>query len=56
VQTSTAGISFESAWQRRETMTIHGRQDLIASKRAAGREIDLRDAEILERGGKLSPP
>ncbi len=55
VQTSTPGITFHSAWQRRETMTYQGqefyvvsRADLIASKRAAGRDVDLEDVRMLE--------
>jgi len=55
VQTSTPGLVFETAWQRRETMTYQGQEfyvvskaDLIASKRAAGRERDLEDARLLE--------
>lgn len=55
VQTSTPGISFEEAWGRRERKKV-GREvaavlskfDLIASKRAAGRRIDLEDIEALE--------
>lgn len=55
VQTSTPGIEFEDAWQRRKTMDHHGqpfhvlsRADLIASKRAAGRKVDLEDVRMLE--------
>lgn len=55
VQTSTPGLSFQDAWQRRVTMHYQGqafyvasRQDLIASKRAAGRTIDLEDVRLLE--------
>ena len=55
VQTSTPGITFHGAWQRRETMTYQGqefyvvsRADLIASKRAAGRDVDLEDVRMLE--------
>jgi hypothetical protein len=55
VQTSTPGISFERAWQNRETMNYQGqafyvlsKPDLIASKRAAGREVDLQDVHLLE--------
>lgn len=55
VQTSTPGLVFEEAWQRRETMEYQGqafqvvsRADLIASKRAAGREVDLEDVRLLE--------
>jgi len=63
VQTSTPGIDFESAWQRRQTMTHQGeefyvlsRDDLIASKRAAGRAIDLEDVRILEEDAANEPP
>jgi uncharacterized nucleotidyltransferase DUF6036 len=54
VQTSTPGIQFEDAWQNRIVMSYQGqefyvasKEDLIASKRAAGREKDLEDARIL---------
>lgn len=55
VQTSTPGLSFEEAWQKRETMNYQGQtfyvisiQDLIVSKRAAGRPVDLEDVGMLE--------
>jgi len=55
VQTSTPGVDFKKAWERKETMVFKGkefyvlsRDDLIASKRAAGRDIDLQDVRILE--------
>jgi len=55
VQTLTPGISFEQAWQRRVTMTYRGQilevisvGDLIASKTAAGRDVDLEDVRILK--------
>ena len=55
VQTSTPGLDFAKAWDRRETMDYQGqtffvvsKQDLIASKRASGREIDLEDVRLLE--------
>jgi hypothetical protein len=55
VQTSTPGINFETAWQKKETMNYRGqefyivsRKDLIASKRAAGRKVDLEDVRLLE--------
>ncbi len=55
VQTRTPGIAFEDAWKRRETMDFGGqvfyvlsKADLIASKRAAGREVDLEDVRLLE--------
>lgn len=59
VQTSTPGVTFEDAWNRREKMTYQGqefsvasRQDVIASKRAAGRPRDLEDVRILELAPK----
>ena len=55
VQTRTPGISFQDAWSRRRVVTYQGqdffvvsREDLITSKRAAGREIDLSDVRLLE--------
>ncbi|MDQ3667167.1 MAG: hypothetical protein M3410_11455 [Acidobacteriota bacterium] len=55
VQTSTPGLVFVSAWERRVTMSYRGqrfyvvaRDDLVASKRAAGRAVDLEDVKILE--------
>ena len=55
VQTWTPGLSFQDAWRRRKTVTYQGqdffivsREDLIASKRAAGREVDLDDVRLLE--------
>jgi hypothetical protein len=57
VQTSTPGIIFEDAWKNREDMEYQGqiffvlsKNDLIASKRAAGREVDLEDVRLLELG------
>jgi hypothetical protein len=57
VQTSTPGIVFEEVWKRREVMKYQGqafyvlsRDDLIASKRAAGRQKDLEDVRLLELG------
>ena len=54
VQTSTPGIVFAEAWQRRVTMNYKGQvlevvslADLIASKRASGRDVDLEDVRIL---------
>jgi hypothetical protein len=59
VQTSTPGILFEDAWPRRKTMTYEGQKfevvcfaDLIQSKTAAGREVDLEDVRILIAEGK----
>lgn len=55
MQTATAGLSFQSAWERRQTMEYQGqkfhvvaREDLIASKRASGRKVDLEDVRLLE--------
>jgi hypothetical protein len=55
VQTSTPGINFAESWNRREVMSYQGqgihvvsKQDLIASKRASGREVDLEDVRLLE--------
>ena len=55
VQTATPGLSFEEAWRNRERMEYQGqafyvvsRDDLIASKRAAGRAVDLEDVRLLE--------
>jgi tRNA nucleotidyltransferase/poly(A) polymerase len=57
VQTSTPGIKFEEVWARREVMKyrqqefyVLSRDDLIASKRAAGRPQDLEDVRLLELG------
>ena len=56
VQTSTPGITFAEAWERRETMVADDQRvyylslhDLIASKEAAGRPQDLEDLEVLRR-------
>ncbi len=55
VQTRTPGISFQDAWRRRKTVTYQGqdlfivsKEDLIASKQASGREVDLEDIHMLE--------
>jgi tRNA nucleotidyltransferase/poly(A) polymerase len=57
VQTATPGIEFEEAWGRRQVTDYQGRsfnlvsrEDLISSKRAAGREQDLEDVRLLELG------
>ncbi len=54
VQTFTLGIDFSSARTHKETMDyqkqqfyVLSRQDIIASKRAAGRERDLEDVRLL---------
>lgn len=55
VQTSTPGLEFEKAWANREVMEYAGQEfyvvseeDLIRSKRAAGRDVDLADVRLLE--------
>ncbi len=55
VQTATPGLVFREAWLRREIMVFEGQRffvagkaDLIASKRAAGRPVDLEDVRLLE--------
>ena len=55
VQTSTPGLRFEEAWQRKVAMFYQGqefyvaaKEDIIASKRAAGRDKDLEDVRMLE--------
>jgi len=55
VQTATPGIAFREVWERRQVMEyrsqefyVLSRDDLIASKRASGRPIDLEDARLLE--------
>jgi hypothetical protein len=55
VQTRTPGISFQDAWNRRKTITYNGQKffilskdDLIRSKRACGRDIDMEDVRLLE--------
>ena len=61
VQTSTPGIRFDDAWNRRVTMTVKGQEfavvsfvDLVQSKTAAGREVDLEDVRILTSEEKKS--
>ena len=55
VQISTPGLEFERAWQKKQSMEYQGQtfyvvslEDLIKSKRAAGRDVDLEDARLLE--------
>lgn len=63
VQTATLGLRFGDAWDRRVTMEYQGQEfqvvsrgDLIASKRAAGRQRDLEDVRLLELGHQAQPP
>ena len=53
--THTPGVTFSEAWDRREVFIYEGvpvniiaRADLLAAKRAAGREVDLEDIRRLE--------
>ena len=55
VQTRTPGIEFQEVWKNRKTVDYQGQEfyiltkkDLIASKRAAGRDIDMEDVRLLE--------
>jgi hypothetical protein len=57
VQTSTPGLVFAVAWQNRQEMEyqkqkffVASRPDLIASKLAAGRLVDLEDVKALQLG------
>lgn len=54
VQTKTPGIEFEKSWENKNTVDLKGRQvylvskeDLIASKKAAGRDKDIEDVRLL---------
>ena len=58
VQTRTPGIEFQQAWKNRKIVDYQGQEfyilskkDLIASKRAAGRDVDLDDVRLLELKG-----
>ena len=55
VLTTAPGIDFQEAWKRRETMVYQGqlfyvvsKKDLISSKKALGRAVDLEDVRLLE--------
>lgn len=55
VQTETPGIRFQETWDKRQMMDYEGqtfsvasRNDLIASKLAAGRTVDLEDVRMLK--------
>ena len=55
VQITTPGLQFETAWERKQYMKYQGQtfyvvslDDLIKSKRAAGRDVDLEDGRLLE--------
>jgi hypothetical protein len=55
VRTSTPGIDFREAWENRVSVSYHDQEffilskaDLISSKRASGRDVDLEDVRLLE--------
>lgn len=55
VQTKTPGLIFEDAWKRKQIMNYQGQEfyvacleDLVVSKKAAGRTVDLEDVRLLE--------
>jgi hypothetical protein len=55
VQTSTPGVTFEEVWDRKIAMNfqdqefyILSKEDLIKSKRASGRDVDLEDIRLIE--------
>ncbi len=55
VQTTTPGLNFQEAWNHRKIMTFQGqtfylasKEDLISSKKASGRDVDLEDVRLLE--------
>ena len=54
VQTSTPGITFEKAWENRRIMKyqeqefiVISKEELVASKSAAGRKVDIDDVRAL---------
>jgi hypothetical protein len=56
VQTRTPGLRFQTAWKNRVLRKYQGQEffvaslrDLIRSKRAAGRDVDLEDIRALEQ-------
>ena len=62
IMMSIPGVAFESAWERREEVTIEGlivpfisRLDLIRSKKASGRPQDLIDVDNLENAEPRNP-
>jgi hypothetical protein len=62
VQTITPGLDFKTAWKNRITMDYQGQKffvtskdDLIASKKAAGRQVDLEDIRLLSLGENEPP-
>lgn len=61
VQTSTPGVTFREVWKRKVTMKYQDQEfyllskaDLIKSKRASGRDIDLQDVRLIETQEDIS--
>lgn len=59
VQTFTPGLVFRHAWENKDTVKnqdytlfILSRNDLIKSKTASGREVDMEDIKILQNHEK----
>jgi hypothetical protein len=57
VQTKKPGLKFKKVWDERVNMRYHeqsfpvvSKQNLIAAKEEAGREVDIEDVKILELG------
>lgn len=60
---SIPGVAFAPAWRRRVRIEVEGvaisvlgREDLLANKRAVGRPQDLRDARAIERASERNKP
>jgi hypothetical protein len=61
VQTATPGLTFENAWANRVNMSYKDQSfyvvsldDLVRSRMAAGREVDLADVKILKQSIRKS--
>jgi len=61
VQTSTPGVIFKEAWERKVAMKYQDQEfyvlskaDLIKSKRASGRDVDLDDVRLIETPEDIS--
>jgi hypothetical protein len=59
---SIPGVEFAPSWRRRVqvvlegvSVSVIGREDLLANKRAVGRPQDLRDARAIERSAAATP-
>jgi hypothetical protein len=66
ILTAIPGVDFDAAWPRRAEEVFDeqtnlranfiSREDLLAAKRAAGRQQDLADIEAIEKAAKSQPP